>query len=110
MPYDIVDAEVALEHEGVTVYHVYKNDFMTDGERYYLYSLEPCNTEDESFDVRELNNLMGNPVNEEDCGGEDGDDFPIAVMKLAIDRGIITEEMDDSDMFDKMREMEEKQP
>ena len=58
MPFDWVDAEVFLEHNGVTIYHVYKNDFMNGGSRTYHYGTSPdCSDDGDEhgeFDVREL--------------------------------------------------------
>ena len=56
MPYVWVDPEVFMEHNGVTVFHVYKNDFEEEGRRAYQSSTDPAG-EDEGdfvFDVRAL--------------------------------------------------------
>jgi hypothetical protein len=58
MPYIWEDAAVFLEHGGVTVYHIYKNDLRESGCRTYWYGLTPdCSDggyEGGEFDVREL--------------------------------------------------------
>ena len=56
MPYEWVDPEVFVEYNGVTVYHVYKNNHPM----YYHFCTDPGDCEDDSnmggtqFDVRDL--------------------------------------------------------
>ena len=57
MPYttEWVSNEVAFEVDGVTVFHVYKNDDMSEGRRTYWFTLdENGNEADDAFDVRDL--------------------------------------------------------
>lgn len=75
MPYVWEDNELFLSHEGVDVYHIYKNDF--DVCREYWYGLYPHSSDDDMegvFDVREL------PCWE--VGADHAD-----VIKAAIDAG-----------------------
>lgn len=94
MPYEWVDNDVALKHEGVTVYHVCKNDWACDGHRSYWFSMEAGGSEEGSFDVRSLNELMENPIAESGNG-----DFAKEVLKAAIDQGILKDEMEDDDVY-----------
>ena len=62
MPYVWEDAAVFIEHSGVTVYHICKNDMRESGYRTYWYGLTPhCSDHPRygggaggEFDVREL--------------------------------------------------------
>jgi len=60
MPYkeEWVDPEVFLEHKGITIYHIYKNDNIDQGERTYHYTtdIEEGERGDSAFDVRDLDN------------------------------------------------------
>ena len=56
MPYiqQYVDAELFLEHNGVSVYYTYKNDYFEMNRHDFLYVLDPSHGEDDAFDVRDL--------------------------------------------------------
>lgn len=61
MPYrtEWVDPEVFLEHNGVTIYHVYKGDDVECGRRFYwfgttIHASDDDDDDGESFDVRDL--------------------------------------------------------
>jgi len=75
MPYiqECVDREVCLTHNGVTVYHAYKDDWI-DSRLTYWFALSPEGEADE-FDVRNL-------------AVEQSDDIE-AVLKAAIDAGLL---------------------
>lgn len=47
-------AELFLSHEGVDIYHAYKNDQIDEGARENLFVTDEWEGEDEAFDVREL--------------------------------------------------------
>lgn len=86
MPYTsaFVPAEVFMEHNGVTIYHVYKNDDMNQGARWYLYATtdhgwDAENDQDGEFDVHDL------PTWPE--GGSDDLDVIRQVIAEAIDVG-----------------------
>lgn len=89
MPYysEWVEPEVFIEHNGVTVYRVYKNDNLDEGVRSYWFTVDPENTNaDEtshgdggSFDVRHL-------------GGYVNDDSILPVIRAAIDNGRLTQD------------------
>ena len=87
MPYKTVwvEPEVFLEHEGVTVYHTYKDDDFEQGARWYWFTLQEVGGEDEgAFDIRGLDtdNLLANrpPHNS---------DPRRAVLRNAIDKGLL---------------------
>jgi len=58
MPYEWIEPEVFMEHSGVVVYHVYKDDSpQNGGAREYWFCLEACESMDDggnTFDVRSL--------------------------------------------------------
>lgn len=54
MPYTWIEPEVALEHKDVKVYHTYKDDFLDQGANTYWFVMDPTESEDEWFDVRDL--------------------------------------------------------
>ena len=60
MPYDWVEPEKFMEHRGLTVYHIYRNDSYADGtsDYWYTFSIQGCETdshgEEGTFDVRDL--------------------------------------------------------
>ncbi|AOQ24610.1 hypothetical protein MTAT_19530 [Moorella thermoacetica] len=85
MPYAYVDAEVALEYNGIKVYHVYKDDCLDYGRRFFWYGLSPDCYEGgpDTFDVRDLAHQMGIGPSW---------NTPEEVIRLAIDKGILTQE------------------
>lgn len=103
MPYEWVDNEVALEHEGVKVYHVYKNDWMSEGQRDNNFSMEAGGNEETSFDVEELNKLLETPVK---AGRKNRNSFAEDVLRAAIDQGLLTDGMDDDDVFELISDRE----
>lgn len=56
MPYDWVEPEIFMIYKGITIYHVYKNDFIQEGRRQYWYTTDLSGSEDDdyAFDVRFL--------------------------------------------------------
>lgn len=57
MPYDWVDPEIYMIHNGVVVYHVYKYDAIQDGAREFWFCLAACESRDDgehTFDVMSL--------------------------------------------------------
>ena len=56
MPYrsEWAPAELALEHNGVCVYHTYKNDDIDQGPKLYWFVLDRSEGEEDAFDVRDL--------------------------------------------------------
>ena len=71
--HETVDREIALEHNGVTVYCAYKDGWL-DSPLTYWFALSPEDDADE-FDVREL-------------AVEHSDDID-AMLKAAIDAGLL---------------------
>ena len=78
MPIMWVEPELFLEHKEVRVYHVYKDDDMSQGTRtyYYGYTIH-CSENEDSFDIRYLSNYKK--------GVSHGD-----ILTEAIDQGILT--------------------
>jgi len=68
-----VEKEIALEHNGVTVYHAYKEGWL-DCPLTYWFAMSPEDDADE-FDVREL-------------AVEQSDDIDL-MLKAAIDAGLL---------------------
>lgn len=62
MPYVWVEPETFLEHNGVTIYHVYRNDNINDV-RCYWYTVDI--TENTAFDIRDLPEYDGALSHEE---------------------------------------------
>lgn len=56
MPMEWVEPELFLEHKGVEVYHIYKDDDAGNGPRTYWYgtSMAASDCGSDNFDVREL--------------------------------------------------------
>jgi hypothetical protein len=83
-----IDNEVALEHKGVTIYHVYKNDDGDCGARTYCFGMTPLATDvgedDGEFDVRELKEWKDNPSRS--CQSEI---HILTILRLAINHGTI---------------------
>lgn len=94
MPYrnEYVENEIALTHNGVTVYNIYRNDEVDDGLRAYWYGLHPDASDqvsfpdmEGSFDIRDLPEWRG-------WGGDrDSNREPLhdKVLAAAIDNGTI---------------------
>ena len=74
MPYIWTEPELAVEYQGVSIYHVYKNGFWECGRLKYQYTADII--EQDSFDIRDLKSYQGS---------EDH----IAILKQAIERGEI---------------------
>lgn len=87
-----VDPEVFLTHHGVTIYHVYKNDDLAEGVRFYWYGTSPTASDEtgtDTFDVRDLDNPHG-----DDTGTLAGHRDLICG---AIERGIVRTATGDAD-------------
>jgi hypothetical protein len=87
MPYEWVDPELFLEHEGVAVYHCYDDDNMVST-YWYTTEITDCNVdtpelEGFQFDVRELPHLG--------LDANDPKNHP-AIIQNAIREGLITGE------------------
>lgn len=58
MPYESrwVKPEILLRHKGVTVYHVYKDDEIQSGVRFFHYTtnLDGSESDETTFDVRDI--------------------------------------------------------
>lgn len=56
MPYRFVENEVMVSYRGITIYHIYRNNYEDAGWREYWYTKEPfgCEEDDDAFDVRDL--------------------------------------------------------
>lgn len=57
MPYELtwVEPEVVLTHNGVTIYHTYKNDEVDQGQMQFWFTTDGFSDVDEfKFDVRDL--------------------------------------------------------
>lgn len=104
MPIGWIQPDLFLRHQGVAVYHVYRNDEYEQGPREYWFTTDkyggdyndPC-----SFDVRELSTFAADkphdkiireaieagvlPLEESDC--EDGcEDPPVDVRNISRDQ------------------------
>lgn len=80
MPTTYTDAEVFIEHRGVKIYHVYKNDDLDSGQRQFWYSLDPDSSDNScddyrNFDIRDLNAYKNNDWSHEE------------VLRVALDNG-----------------------
>lgn len=59
MPYKTiwVEPEVFLEHNGVTVYHTYKDDDFEQGANWYWFRLDQEEDDEGKFDIRDVDPL-----------------------------------------------------
>jgi len=80
MPVGFFYPEIFLKHEGITLYHIYKNDNQTEGISSTQYGYSPyCSAEGlDCLDVKDLLNYQ------EDLSHE-------VMLKEAIEKGWITE-------------------
>lgn len=106
-----VDPDIALEHKGVTLWHIYKDDDIEQGARVYTFALDPAEDGYEvgGIDVQALPNWTEPP--HPPYMGTDGDNSPenkeawrryhagriedkhiLAALKEAIDQGVLTQE------------------
>ncbi len=88
MPYGWIDPEIYLQHNGVTVYHVYGTDDVSNGPRTYWYGTDiECAEEGDgseyTFDVRQL------PRNGHDPNTDEGRK---AIIREAIEVGLVTKD------------------
>ena len=75
MPYDWVEPELFVEHGGVKVFHIYKNNFVHDGRRECWFTTDICGGESDdpcAFDVRDLSTFApGKPYSQAVCDAID---------------------------------------
>ncbi len=92
MPYQQteVPSEMFMRHNGVGIYHTYKNDYIEDVKRTYWFVTDPYQDEGDSFDVRELPQWDVNVVPSPWTDPEAFDNGIKAVLIAAIDAGILT--------------------
>jgi hypothetical protein len=83
MPFTYVTPEVVLTHGDVTVYRVYKNDNVEDPLTYW-YTTDPHDIPESEFDIRTLDCTAS-----EAAHAYPADEWPIHVLKLAIDRDLL---------------------
>ncbi len=89
MPYAWIEPEIFMEHDGVTIYHIYKDDYLDGVARAYWYGTRPSCSDDGSgdggeFDVRDLPAVEG-------ASAED-DEGRAVIIRAAIERGVLTED------------------
>jgi len=73
MPYIWTEPALVIAHQGVSVYHVYKDGYWGCGCREFLYTTDVTEQAD-PFDIRDL-------------GSYQNDEDHIAILKLAIENG-----------------------
>ena len=81
MPYIWTEPAMVLEHQGVSVYNVYKDGFGDCGCREYLYTTD-VTEQAEPFDIRDLSDY------------QHGQDHAV-ILRRAIENGEITTPADD---------------
>lgn len=88
MPYQQtwIAADMFIRHNGVGVYHTYKNDEIENGANTYWFVTDPYATIDDAFDVREL--IGGDTINQH-YGLVDIDTIK-AVLTASIEMGVLT--------------------
>lgn len=100
MPYQsvFVPAEVFTEHNGVTIYHVYKNDDVEQGARTYSYAITEDGSDSDpdwggTFDVRDLP-AWREPIHHPDLPFDEVrtrlDDAILHAIRIAIDDRYLT--------------------
>lgn len=91
MPYDWVNNEMFMEYRGVTVYHLYKDDFMYNGPYEFHYTTEEDGDGSvaAAFDVRELPEAKD--VDKAEANWIRG------VIRRAIDNGTLPLSQEDED-------------
>ena len=89
MPYEFVPAEKFFEHEGVSIYYVYKSNEIDQGRRTYWFDSKSDSDDDAGFDVRDLAanaKVLALATEPLDCDTEEG---RRQILTLAIDAGLI---------------------
>jgi hypothetical protein len=86
MPYNIVycPAEVFMVHNGVTVYHVYKNDDPDQGTRMYWFDTNEDSQDEGGFDTRDLARTLGIDDNSSTL-----DEYNKRIIRAAIESGLL---------------------
>lgn len=89
MPYAWVEPEVFMQHDGVTIYHIYKDDDFDGVARAYWYGTRPSCSDSGSgeggeFDVRDLPDVKG--------ASADDEEGRRTIIRAAIDRRLLTED------------------
>jgi hypothetical protein len=82
--------ELFHEYKGVEIYHVYRNDRVSQGRRFFGYTLNPygCEAYQEDFDIRTLVSAL-RKKGVFFSFNEDIVDEHRKVLELAIDHGIV---------------------
>jgi hypothetical protein len=84
-----VDPELAVQHRGLKVYHVYRNNDVDQGRRTYWYTTDPTLGEDDDppyvFDIREIYSAAVDLPNDNDL-----DETLRSLLRRAIDEGKLT--------------------
>jgi hypothetical protein len=85
MPYEEVDAELFLEHQGVKIYHIYRDNVIDEGKHKLWFGLTPrCGEGDrEMFDVRDLARQLDVPEPQSELD-------TVVIISQAINEGILT--------------------
>ena len=94
MPYktEWVNNDLAIEHNGVKVYHTYKDDEYDNGLMQCWFLLEEDGMNEDSFDVRDIARALDNPPEE-----------PVDILRQAIDEGVIKDGMTSMELYNKHR-------
>ena len=92
MPWQWVDPAVAVEHNGVKVYHVYRGDGTSGGRMDYWYTVTSYECHEDQigdtfsmFDVRDLASALGLRLNDSIEGHR-------AVIRVGIARGLLKQD------------------
>lgn len=89
-----VEAEVFVEHDGVVVYHTYKDDDIDQGESGVYFRVNDGDDEAQEFDVRDLPGYtpMSRGCEAYEVREAEHEERKKAVIKAAIDSGILSED------------------
>jgi hypothetical protein len=92
MPYctEYRPAEVFTAHNGVTIYHVYKDNDPDQGTREYWFDTQADSRDEGGFDVRDLAGALGQTYEVDKLDGAGEEELKESIIRSAIDAGLLT--------------------
>ena len=88
--YDYRPAEIFMEHNNITIYHVYKDNDPDQGAREFWFDTQEDSQEEGGFDVRDLASEFGIPYGAKTFLAGDENELTKSIIRASIDSGLIT--------------------
>jgi hypothetical protein len=83
------DSEVFMVHNGVTIYHVYKDNDPDQGCREFWFDADEDSQEESGFDIRDLAHELGMRAESAAIANGASDNIKMSVLRRAIDAKLV---------------------